>query len=238
MCTLEKKGSNIYILTLTGSDEHRLNPDLIDSIQSALSTLTVSSPSILITTSHGKFFSNGFDLDYAQSSLPRLQLMSSKLKSLVSQLMSLPMPTIAAITGHASAAGMILALSHDYVVMRKDRGFLYMSEVDIGLVIPDWFVTVLNSKIGSGSMRREVVMSAMKLTAEMGVERGIVHSAHHGAQETVEGAIRLGEVLLQRRWKGQVYAENRMVVYRDVVKELDEDQKNMQRSSHTVSSKL
>ncbi|CAN1258551.1 Enoyl-CoA delta isomerase 1, peroxisomal [Linum perenne] len=204
MCTLEKKkGSNIYILTLTGSDEHRLNPDLIDSIQSALSTLTVSSPSILITTSH-----------------------------------ALPMPTIAAITGHASAAGMILALSHDYVVMRKDRGFLYMSEVDIGLVIPDWFVTVLNSKIGSGSMRREVVMSAMKLTAEMGVERGIVHSAHHGAQETVEGAVRLGEELLQRRWNGQVYAENRMVVYRDVVKELDEDQKNMQRSSQTVSSKL
>ncbi|CAN0837270.1 Enoyl-CoA delta isomerase 1, peroxisomal [Linum grandiflorum] len=237
MCTLEKKG-NIYMLTLIGSGEHRLNPNLIDSIRSALSTLTanpISSSSVLITTSHGNFFSNGFDLSYAQSSLPLLQLMSSKLQSLISQLISLPMPTIAAVTGHASAAGMILALSHDYVVMRKDRGFLYMSEVDIGLVIPDWFVTLLNSKIGSGHVRREVIMSAAKLTAEMGVERGIVHSAHHGAEATIEGAIRLGDELLRRRWNGQAYAKNRMVVLRDVLKEIDEDQKNMQSSSQTVS---
>ncbi|KAF2318717.1 hypothetical protein GH714_010272 [Hevea brasiliensis] len=159
MCTLEKRG-NIYILTLTGSGEHRLNPTLIDSIRSALRRLHAepTSPcSALITTAHGKFFSNGFDLAWAQSSQQRLQLMDSKLKSLASDFISLPMPTIAAVTGHASAAGMILALCHDYVLMRKDRGFLYMSEMDIRLVIPEWFMALLKCKIADPDVGEELV---------------------------------------------------------------------------------
>ncbi|XP_065871213.1 enoyl-CoA delta isomerase 1, peroxisomal-like [Euphorbia lathyris] len=224
MCTLEKKG-NIYILTLTGSGQHRLNPTLIDSIRSALLILrsdqSSSSPyTALITTSQGKFFSNGFDLDWAKSSPSRLKLMSSKLQSLISDLISLPMPTIAAITGHATAAGMILALSHDYVLMRKDRGFLYMSEMDIGLVIPKWFVVLLKCKIGESKARREVILGAAKLTAEMGLERGIVESVYGSAEETVEAAVKLGEEMVGRRWVGDVYAKNRMEVLREVMESI------------------
>ncbi|EEF33927.1 conserved hypothetical protein [Ricinus communis] len=43
ICTLEKRG-NIYILTLTGLGEHRLNPDLIYSIRSALAQCVLSQP--------------------------------------------------------------------------------------------------------------------------------------------------------------------------------------------------
>ena len=42
-----------------------------------------------------------------------------------------PVPTIAALNGHAFAAGMMLALAHDYRVMRDDRGFLCLPEVDL-----------------------------------------------------------------------------------------------------------
>ncbi|KDP44994.1 hypothetical protein JCGZ_01494 [Jatropha curcas] len=220
MCTLEKRG-NIYFLTLTGSDEHRLTPTLIDSIRSALHRLrTESSTSpcfALITTAHGKFFSNGLELAYAKSNLSKPQSGPSTLELLVSELISLPMPTIAAVNGHASAAGMILALSHDYVVMRKDRGFLYMSEMDIGLVIPNWFVRLLKCKIGDAKVRQEVIMMAKKLTAEMAVERGIVHSAHDSAEATVDAAVRLGEELVKRGWNGAVYGKNRMVLFDEVL---------------------
>ena len=59
------------------------------------------------------------------------------------------MPTIVVVTGHASAAGYILLLSYDYILMRSDRGFLYMSKLDIKLMIPLWFVTVVKSKFDS-----------------------------------------------------------------------------------------
>ncbi|KAK3232209.1 hypothetical protein Dsin_004090 [Dipteronia sinensis] len=169
MCTLEKRGT-LYILTLVGPGEHRLNPPLLDAIHSALrrvkaeSTSSSSLSSALITTAEGKFFSNGYDLAWAQSKPSQFKLMSLKLRSLLAEFISLPMPTIAAITGHVSAAGLILALSHDYVLMRRDRGFLYMSELDIGLKIPAWFMALIGCKVGEPAARRELVLKAAKLT--------------------------------------------------------------------------
>ncbi|XP_015075763.1 enoyl-CoA delta isomerase 1, peroxisomal-like [Solanum pennellii] len=218
MCTLQKQG-NLFILTLTGDDEHRLNPSLIDSISSALERITAEATgsSVLITTAQGKFFSNGYDLDLASSDPSSLELMDSKLKLLISEFFNLPMPTIAAVTGHASAAGFILAMSHDYILMRKDRGFLYMSEIDIGLKIPNWFVTLVKNKVKSPVAWRDVVMRGTKLTADMAIEQGIVDSAHHGSAETMKEAIKLGEVLMARKWDGKVYAHNRKVVFSDVL---------------------
>lgn len=218
MCTLEKRG-NLFILTITGGDEHRLNPTLIDCIRDALhrARAECGEPSALITTAQGKFFSNGYDLAWAQSDKSRLQLMDSKLRCLVSDLINFPMPTIAAVTGHASAAAFAFAMAHDYILMRKDRGFLYMSELDIGLVIPPWFVTLLKSKAKSPVAWREVVLKAAKLTAEMGVEMGIVSSAHVSAEETVKAAVKLGEALVKRKWDGEVYSENRRMVFAEVL---------------------
>lgn len=243
MCSLEKRG-NIYILTLTGDDQHRFNPTLLDAISAALhrvrsETLATSSSSALITTAHGKFFSNGYDLDWASKDPTRPKIMSSKLRSVIKDLISLPMPTIAAITGHAAASGVILALSHDYVFMRKDRGFVYMSEMDIGLKVPVWFVKVLRSKIGSPAVWRDVVLRAAKMTAEVAVEKGVVDAACENAYVTVEKAVELGEELVMRRWKGHVYADNRLTVFGDVLSviEFDETVENVDGSgvSNNVS---
>ncbi|KAL4282310.1 hypothetical protein GQ457_03G027360 [Hibiscus cannabinus] len=226
-CKLEKRGK-LFILTLTGEDEHRLNPTRIDAIRSALNQIRSDSSSlsgsVLITTAHGKFFSNGYDLAWAGSSPEKIRLMSYKLRELVADLISFPMPTVAAITGHACAAGMIFALCHDYIVMRKDRGFLYMSEMDIGLKIPAWFMAVMSCKIGDARVLRDVVLKARKLTAKQAVESGIIEAAMDSAEETVKGAVELGETLVKKGWKGQVYSENRKELYRKVIDKLGVDE--------------
>ncbi|CAI9273536.1 unnamed protein product [Lactuca saligna] len=225
MCTLEKRG-NIYILTLTGDDDHRLNPTLLDSISGAVHRVRseTTTPSALITTAHGKYFSNGYDLAWSQSDPDRHILMSTKLRLLVRDLISLPMPTIAAVSGHAAAGGFILAQAHDYVLMRKDRGFLYMSEMDIKLVVPDWFVKLLKNKIGSPAAIRDVLLRADKVTAEVAVAKGIIHSAHDSAEETVKAAVRLAEELVMRKWDGHVYGCNRKVVFADVLAAMNFDE--------------
>ncbi|KAG8373690.1 hypothetical protein BUALT_Bualt11G0050800 [Buddleja alternifolia] len=232
MCTLERRG-DLFILTITGNNEHRLNPTLIDSIRAALDRAKTESesrgPTALITTAHGKFFSNGYDLSWAFSDpetqdQARPKITSKKLRLLVSDLISLPMPTIAAVTGHASAAGIILALSHDYLLMRKDRGFLYMSELDIKRKVPNWFMSILKSKIGSPRVWRDMVLTAAKITAETAVEWGIVDSAHDGAEETVEAAARLGRDLMKRKWDGELYADNRRTVFADALAVLGSDE--------------
>jgi len=221
MCSLEKRG-NVWILTLAGDDaQNRLNPTLIDYLASALSRLASNATpgSVLLTTAHGKFFSNGFDLAWARSAsspaaaYDRLQSLVASLRPIIAALLSLPMPTIAAVNGHASAAGFMLAISHDYVLMRGDRGVLYMPEVDIGLPLPDYFVAVMRSKIRSPAVLRDLGLGGAKMTAAEAVKVGIVESAHDSEESTVEAAMRLGEQLARKKWVGVVYAEIRKSLY-------------------------
>ena len=104
MCMLEKRGK-IFILTIIGSNEDRLNPTLIDAIQSTLHRVRAKSASFsaLITTTQVKFFSNGFDLAWDGTSKTCIELMNPKLQSLVSDLISLLILTITAVSSHTSA---------------------------------------------------------------------------------------------------------------------------------------
>lgn len=85
-----------------------------------------------------------------------------------------------------------------------------MSELDIDLVIPPWFMSIVRCKIGSPIARRDVVLRAKKLTAREAVEYGVIDSAHDSAEETVAAAIRFGEELTGRKWNGSVYSQIRM----------------------------
>lgn len=223
MCTLEKRGS-LFVLTLTGNDEHRLNPTLITSLLSTLSQIrSQATPgSVLITTAHGRFFSNGFDLTWAQSAgspsgaRDRLHHMVDSFKPVIAALISLPMPTIAALPGHAAGAGLMLAISHDYILMRSDKGVLYMPEIDMGTTLPDYFSVGMRSKIRSSAAMREVLLRGVKVKAAEAMKMGIVNSAHDSAESVMEASVRLGEELAQRKWNGEVYAEIRKSLYPEI----------------------
>ncbi|KAI3756737.1 hypothetical protein L1987_56560 [Smallanthus sonchifolius] len=228
MCTLEKRGK-IFFLTLTGdgADEHRLHPTLIASIRSALSEVKSQSTrgTVLITVAEGKFFSNGFDLAWAKSAsggspseaVNLLRHMVRLFKDVVADLISLPLPTIASVTGHAAAAGLLLAMSHDYVMMRRDRGVLYMSEVDMGMTLPDYFTAMIRSKVAKPDARRDVLLRGVKVKGDEAVVKGLIDSAHDSGEKVVEAAVRLGEELSKRKWDGEVYAEIRKALYPELI---------------------
>ncbi|XP_077227631.1 enoyl-CoA delta isomerase 2, peroxisomal-like [Tasmannia lanceolata] len=238
MCTLEKRG-RVFVLTLTGDHEHRFSPTVIDDLQAALSRVRAEQTpgSALVTTAEGKFFSNGFDLTWAKAAgsgfRDRLRFMVTKFERVMADMISLPIPTVAAVTGHAAAAGFLLALSHDYVLMRKDRGVIYMSELDIGLPFPKYFMAIMRAKITAKGARRDVVLRAAKIKAEEAVEKGIIDSAHDSPEETFAAAMRLGEELAVRKWDGDVYAEIRKATFEEasqVLGLLDKDEKTQPNS--------
>ncbi|KAK6254799.1 hypothetical protein SCA6_016104 [Theobroma cacao] len=222
MCSLEKRG-NLFILTLiTDQDvEHRLNPNLFTSIISALSQATAQSTrgSALVTVSHGKFFSNGLDLAWVkaagsnQEAQQRFDQLLHCLNQLVVAFISLPMPTIAAVNGHAAAAGVVLALSHDYVLMRRDRGVLYMSDLDLGIKIPEPFMALFRAKLSPGSTRRDLLLRGLKIKGEEAVKMGIVDAVHDGEEGVSEAAMKMADGLVKRNWDAQVYVEIRKGLY-------------------------
>ncbi|KAL4271897.1 hypothetical protein GQ457_13G005900 [Hibiscus cannabinus] len=214
MCTLKKRGS-LFFLTFTGDDQHRINPNLIGNILSHLSQVKAQATpgSVLIT--QGKFFSNGFDLDWAQAAeskqgaSERLRQMVVLFKLVIASLLNIPMPTIASLTGHAAAGGSVLALSHDYIIMRRDRGVLYMSEVDLGLTLPGYVNVLFREKIGDALVRRDVFLQGLKMKGDEAVKRGVVEVAYNSEEEVREASVRMAEELGKRKWDGEVYAEIR-----------------------------
>ncbi|BAF18034.1 enoyl-CoA delta isomerase 3 [Oryza sativa Japonica Group] len=236
MCTLEQRG-RVFVLTLTGDGEHRLGHSLIGSIRAAVSSVAAAAAAAgpgaaLVTVAEGRFFSNGLDIGPGGIPPSRVGELVVALRPLAADLLALPMPTVAAVTGHASAGGFLLTLCHDYRLMRADRGVLYMSEIDIGLPLPPYFVAILRAKITAAHALRDVTLRGRKLKAAEAKEMGIVDVVCPTAAETAAEAVKLAEQLAARKWNGNVYSSIRISMFPEacrsvgIVEESDEEKRN------------
>jgi Delta3-Delta2-enoyl-CoA isomerase len=114
-----------------GDDENRFSPDWLDAVDASLDQVVAGGPTALVTIGTGKFFSNGLDLDWLTANPDQWLPYAHRVQLLLARILTLPVPTMAAVNGHAFGAGAMLAMAHDFRVMRGDRGFLCFPEVDI-----------------------------------------------------------------------------------------------------------
>ena len=138
---LEREG-DVFIVSMT-ADENRWNTTFVRAFNAALDEIESSTdPVAMITASMDeKFFSNGLDLEWmaAQGEHPGgdRDVFGSEYMALCARLITFPVPTVAAVNGHAFGAGFMIALCHDLRIMREDRGYLCANEVEIGMTIPE-----------------------------------------------------------------------------------------------------
>ena len=132
MPTLDRH-DDVFILDI-GADENRFHPDWIASVDAALDEVEkADGPRALVTTASGKFYSNGLDLEWLFAHAEEYQDYVISVHGLFARLLSLPVITVAALQGHAFAAGAMFTLAHDFRVMRADRGYWCLPEVGINI---------------------------------------------------------------------------------------------------------
>jgi enoyl-CoA hydratase/carnithine racemase len=157
-----KKEGDVFILTMQ-SGENRFNRTFIEAMNRALDIVEKSSgPAALVTVGgEEKFYSNGLDLAWlaGDGSKERPQFIDSVLKFL-GRLLGFPVPTVAAVNGHAFAAGAMLALAHDFRVMRADRGFFCLPEVDIKIPIAPGMMALIKSQLSPKALRPSILGGA------------------------------------------------------------------------------
>lgn len=141
MAALERDG-DVWVLRMDDG-ENRFNRASIDSLHECLDTVAATDgPAALVTTGAGKFYSNGLDLDWVMAGVGTEGFIDD-VHRVFGRVMALPMYTVAAVNGHAFAGGAMLASAHDVVVMREDRGYWCLPEVDLGLPLtPAMFAAV------------------------------------------------------------------------------------------------
>ncbi|MFD6394074.1 enoyl-CoA hydratase/isomerase family protein [Nocardia sp. NPDC060259] len=135
----------IAVLNL-GDDENRFSPDWLDTVNTHLDAVERDAHG-LVTTGSGKFYSNGLDLDWLMANGDRAEWYVGRVQELFARILTFPLPTIAAVNGHTFGAGAMLAIAHDYRVMREDRGYYCFPEVDINIPFTPGMAALIQAKL-------------------------------------------------------------------------------------------
>ena len=168
---------HVFVLRI-GDGENRFNRQFVDDLCKALDEVEASEgPAALVTTATGKFYSNGLDLEWMGGpGRERLGSFLADVMSLLGRVLALPLPTVAALNGHTFAMGALLAVAHDWRVMRRDRGYFCLPEIDLRLPFQPGMTAVLQAKLGPAALR-DTVLTGARLGAEAAQHLGIVDDA-------------------------------------------------------------
>jgi Delta3-Delta2-enoyl-CoA isomerase len=179
---LSREG-NVFVLTMQ-SGENRFNRSFVEGFGSALDEVEAVTGSVALVTIGGteKFYSNGLDLDWLQGEgRSEFGIFVERVIDLLARFVALPIPTVAALNGHCFAAGAMLALAHDYRVMRADRGYFCLNEVDIGLPLHPGMQALISARL-NGRALRDCVLAGTRFGGADALDREIVDSAVSGDQ--------------------------------------------------------
>ena len=192
----EDTGAAVFVIRLL-TKEARFNPMSIKAWNDALDIVEAhEGPAALVTSSDGKIYSNGLDLNWMMKDpAQRGKFVARDFEPLLGRMLNLGMPTVAAVNGHAFAGGFMIALTHDYIVARGDRGFFCLNEIEIGFAFLPGLEALIEAKLGihGWAVFRDALLGAARFTAQAGADAGFVDAIvpKGGSGETLDKAIAL-----------------------------------------------
>lgn len=128
----------------------------------------------LVITGSGKCFSAGLDLKVAPYySLLEQRQMVEELNDIVLTLYEFPIPTVAAVNGHAIAGGFILALSCDYRIGTTSECKIGVTESRVGIPFPTSTMEVLQAEL-SPSVARKMTLVGRNFGPAEAFQNGIL----------------------------------------------------------------
>ncbi|WP_043777346.1 enoyl-CoA hydratase/isomerase family protein [Rhodococcus sp. JVH1] len=192
--------------------ENAFHPDWIDRVDSLLDCIEQhEGPAALVTTGLGKFYSTGLDTAWVVANTDKLNSYIDRVQALFARILTFPLPTVAALTGHTFGGGAILAAAHDHRVMREDRGYFCLPGITIGASYAPGSIALLAARLPAQAVHTALVTgrryggvaaSELGFVDEVAPEQQVLTRAVEHAQGLVATRGRtLGEI------KSSLYAD-------------------------------
>ena len=178
----------VVVITMQRT-ENRFNPEHLAELEDAFDQVAaMEGRPAAVLTGEDKFFSNGLDLEWMGSVDPADAKESvERTMRLFARILTSPFGIVAAINGHCFAAGAMMALACDGRVMREDRGFFCLPEVDINMVFLPGMSALVAGRL-SPVAAHEAMLSGQRFAGPEARELGIV-DAVVSADEVVGAAV-------------------------------------------------
>jgi len=130
----------------------------------------------VVTTGGGKHYSNGYDLEYLGSLAgDDLADFLDRSRRVLARVLTFPLPTAAALNGHAFGIGAMLALAHDQRVARRDRGWFCLPEIDLGMRFSPFMLALIVARLGERGAH-EAILTAGRYDAAGALALGIAQA--------------------------------------------------------------
>lgn len=177
---------DVFVLRMDNG-ENRFNPSSLDELNAAVDEVLATqadgeAPCALVTTGTGKYFSNGIDLDWMLSGdVDDPFAFVADMTRMWARVMSLPVPTVAAVNGHAFAGGAMFSLAHDHVFMRADRGYWSVNEVVLKMRFTPGMQALLSGRLTAPTARR-AILTAHRFDGPSALAAGIADALHDEAE--------------------------------------------------------
>lgn len=154
MAIIEYEVDQHVAVLAMNNGENRFNFDFFDAFLKALDEIEAETQAsvLVVKSSDAKIWSNGIDLAWLRPAVqeggPEIQKkFMVQMNQLHRRILTYPMITIAAVTGHAFAGGGILACCFDFRFMRSDRGWLCFPEVDLRIPFRPSLIAIVKKAV-------------------------------------------------------------------------------------------
>jgi len=179
---------SIRELNLARPPANALNQEIVLTLTQSLLEAGQSAQAVVVSGRPG-MFSAGLDIpemiEYDRDQLSRSWQSFLNLLKTIAQM---PVPTAFAITGHAPAGGIVMALYGDYRIMPREGFKTGLNEVQVGLVVPSVIHSALVRTVGAHTAERILVAGEM-MNSERAHAIGLVDELVDQPEDTVIRAL-------------------------------------------------
>ena len=164
--------TKVHTIQFSGSGV--FNPDVLADTHRQLDAVEADADiQALFMRGEGKNFSQGLDLEYLMANPEIFGSFVPDTMHLAARLLTFPVPVVSLVNGHAFGLGAMLVLASDYGVMRGDRGFFCLPEIDIGMTLTVRMNALVKATMSARALR-ETLLTGGRLTGEQARSLGIV----------------------------------------------------------------
>jgi 3,2-trans-enoyl-CoA isomerase len=175
-------------LRLARPPANAINPELVQLLTDALIDAGENADAVVVSGQPG-MFSAGLDLpELIDFDRDRLSRFWQSFLSLLKTIASMPVPTAFALSGHAPAGGIVMALYGDYRIMPRGKFKTGLNEVQVGLVVSSVIHAALARTVGAHTAERILVCGEM-MDSEKALAIGLVDELVDDPESTVTRAL-------------------------------------------------
>ena len=150
---------HIATLVMDDGKANAMNANFLEALMGGLEEARSAQAQAVVLTGRSGFFSGGLDL----KTLPGLNPTDfaatvNRFEEMIRHVLDFPVPTVAAVGGHALAGGAVLLLACDLAVAGAGPFKVGLNEVAIGIPLPTFVMELARLRLAPRSWTRALVM--------------------------------------------------------------------------------